>query len=95
MRDHVLSKLTAQTPKFLKRKQVHPNININKKPTTNKDLNKWETRLIHYEKQNDFEIDLLLNQKENIKKQYRYDLFSYKSINYEDKKDSYIYGAPT
>jgi len=39
--------------------------------TTNKDLNKWDsyekTRLIHYEKQNDFEIDLLLNQKENIK----------------------------
>jgi len=66
--------------------------------TTKKDLNKWDsyekTRLIHYEKQNDFEIDLLLNQKENIKKQYRYDLFSYKSINYEDKKDSYIYGVP-
>nr|AUG62387.1 Ycf1 [Alnus maritima subsp. oklahomensis] len=66
--------------------------------TTNKDLNKWDsyekTRLIHYEKQNDFEIDLLLNQKEKIKKQYRYDLFSYKSINYEDKKDSYIYGVP-
>jgi len=62
----------VQTPKFLKRKQVHPNININKNPTTNKDINKWDsyekTRLIHYEKQNDFEIDLLLNQKENIKK---------------------------
>nr|YP_009535942.1 Ycf1 [Ostrya japonica]AYK29969.1 Ycf1 [Ostrya japonica]AYK30649.1 Ycf1 [Ostrya japonica]AYK31754.1 Ycf1 [Ostrya japonica] len=68
----------------------------------NKDLNKCDSyeknRLIHYEneKQNDFEfeIDLLLNQKENFKKQYRYDLFSYKSINYEDKKDSYIYGLP-
>nr|WMP13287.1 Ycf1 protein [Betula ermanii] len=66
--------------------------------TKNKDLNKCDSyeknRLIDYEKQNNFEIDFLLNKKENFKKQYRYDLFSYKSINYEDKKDSYIYGVP-
>ena len=48
----------------------------------NKDLNKW----------NDYEADSLANQKE--KKNNRYDLLSYKSINYEDKNDSYIYGLP-
>nr|QGU84384.1 hypothetical chloroplast RF19 [Casearia velutina] len=63
----------------------------------NKDLNKWnlyekdQLQLINYEKQNDFEVDSLLNQKENFKKYYRYNLLSYKSINYEDKKDSSIY----
>ena len=66
--------------------------------TQKKNLNKRDlyekNRLIHYEKPNDFEIDSLLNQKLNFKKQYRYDLFAYKSISYEDKKDSYIYGLP-
>nr|QHE65543.1 hypothetical chloroplast RF1 [Peganum harmala]QWC55091.1 hypothetical chloroplast RF1 [Peganum nigellastrum] len=61
----------------------------------NKDLNKRDSfgnnRLTHYEKQNFFEVDPLQNQKVNFKKPYRYDLLSYKSINYEDKKDSYIY----
>nr|YP_010314880.1 hypothetical protein RF1 [Cissus antarctica]UNA64445.1 hypothetical protein RF1 [Cissus antarctica] len=66
----------------------------------NKDLNKWDLsqkdQLIHYNKQNDYEYeaDSLTNQKENFKKPYRYDLLSYKSINYEDKNDSYIYGSP-
>jgi hypothetical protein len=36
----------------------------------------------------------LPNQKENLKKQYGYDRVSYKSINYENKKDSYIYRLP-
>nr|YP_010265368.1 hypothetical protein RF1 [Dialyceras coriaceum]UIR97879.1 hypothetical protein RF1 [Dialyceras coriaceum] len=63
-----------------------------------KDLNKWNSykkeRLIRYEK-NDFEADSLLNEeskKYHFKKQYRYDFLSYKSINYEDMKESYIYG---
>nr|QWY87410.1 hypothetical chloroplast RF1 [Pterocarpus erinaceus] len=43
-----------------------------------------KTRLILYKNQ---QLDSL-----NKKKQYEYDLFSYKSINYADKKDSYIYG---
>nr|UGV23456.1 hypothetical protein RF1 [Sloanea dasycarpa] len=64
----------------------------------NKDLNKWHSyekdQLIHYEKQNNFEADSLLNQKEKFKKHYKYDLLAYKSFNYEDKKDSYIYGSP-
>nr|QWE50447.1 Ycf1 protein [Rourea microphylla] len=66
--------------------------------TYNKDLTKWDLyekdRLIHYKKQNNFEADSLLNQKEKLKKPYKYDLLAYKSINYEDKKDSYIYGSP-
>nr|UEN67283.1 hypothetical protein RF1 [Sophora prazeri] len=33
-----------------------------------------------------------LKKKKKMKKQYGYDLLSYKSINYVDKKDSYIYG---
>jgi hypothetical protein len=49
-------------------------------------------QLINYEK--NFETDSLLNQKDNFKKRYRYDLLAYKFINYEDKKDSYIYGSP-
>uniref|UniRef100_A0AAU7VF80 Protein TIC 214 n=1 Tax=Quercus brevicalyx TaxID=3228712 RepID=A0AAU7VF80_9ROSI len=63
--------------------------------TKNKDLNKCEsyeyekTQFIHYEKAKDFEIEPLPNQK-----QYKYDLLSYKSINYENKKYSYIYGLP-
>lgn len=61
----------------------------------NKDLNKWnlydKDPLIHYEKQNNFEVDSLSNQKDNFKKYYRYNILLYKSINYEDKKDSSIY----
>nr|YP_009402482.1 hypothetical protein RF1 [Faidherbia albida]YP_009402502.1 hypothetical protein RF1 [Faidherbia albida]APA33123.1 hypothetical protein RF1 [Faidherbia albida]APA33143.1 hypothetical protein RF1 [Faidherbia albida] len=59
----------------------------------NKDLTKYHSYekngLILYKKQ---EIDSLTNQKKKMKKQYGYDLLSYKSINYADKKDSYIYG---
>nr|QXM16013.1 hypothetical chloroplast RF19 [Celtis koraiensis]QXM16099.1 hypothetical chloroplast RF19 [Celtis sinensis] len=53
-----------------------------------------KTRLINSEKQKKIEPDWLLNQKKNVKKQYRYDLLSYNFINYEDKKNSYIYGFP-
>nr|YP_010733044.1 hypothetical protein RF1 [Neillia hanceana]WEG91658.1 hypothetical protein RF1 [Neillia hanceana] len=49
-------------------------------------------KFIHYEKKK--KKDSLLNQKGNFKKQYRYDLLAYKSINYEDKKGSSIYGSP-
>nr|YP_009584521.1 hypothetical chloroplast RF19 [Balsamocarpon brevifolium]QBL56562.1 hypothetical chloroplast RF19 [Balsamocarpon brevifolium] len=56
----------------------------------NKDLTKCHSyeknRLILYKKQ---EVDSLKKKK---KIQYGYDLLSYKSINYADKKDSYIYG---
>nr|WNE91486.1 Ycf1 protein [Firmiana danxiaensis]WNE91579.1 Ycf1 protein [Firmiana danxiaensis] len=74
-----------------------------------KDLTKWDSdekeRLIHYEKKNDFQANSLLNQeyklnqeqkykKYNLKKHYGYDFLSYKSINYQDKRDSYTYGSP-
>nr|YP_010275448.1 hypothetical chloroplast RF19 [Loropetalum chinense]UJV34341.1 hypothetical chloroplast RF19 [Loropetalum chinense] len=64
----------------------------------NKDLNKWDSyekgQFIHYKKENDYEVDSLPNQNDNFKKHYRYDLLSYKSINYQDKKNLYIYGSP-
>nr|YP_010698713.1 hypothetical protein RF1 [Corylopsis stelligera]WCH58788.1 hypothetical protein RF1 [Corylopsis stelligera] len=64
----------------------------------NKDLNKWDSyekdQFIHYEKENDYEVDSLPNQNDNFKKHYRYDLLSYKSINYQDKKNLSIYGSP-
>nr|QOZ39444.1 hypothetical chloroplast RF19 [Sambucus adnata] len=63
-----------------------------------KDLNKWDSyekdQILHYKNKKDFEVYSLPNQKDNFKKYYRYDLLSYKSINYETKKDSYIYGSP-
>nr|YP_009369794.1 hypothetical protein Ycf1 [Maackia floribunda]AOP18564.1 hypothetical protein Ycf1 [Maackia floribunda] len=58
----------------------------------NKDLTKCDSyeknRLILYKKQ---QVNSLTNKKK-MKKKYGYDLLSYKSINYVDKKDSYIYG---
>nr|UDP55862.1 Ycf1 [Momordica charantia] len=65
----------------------------------NKDFNQRysyeKNRLIDYKKKNDFEPHYSLqNKKDNIKKKYIYDLLSYKSINYEDNKDSYIYELP-
>nr|YP_009730554.1 Ycf1 [Ruta graveolens]QHU76899.1 Ycf1 [Ruta graveolens] len=60
----------------------------------NKDLTKSDsyekTGLTHCEKQHFVEVDSLRSQKSNFKKHYRYDLLSYKSINYEDKNDSDI-----
>nr|YP_010409364.1 Ycf1 protein [Rubroshorea macrophylla]URH13690.1 Ycf1 protein [Rubroshorea macrophylla] len=70
----------------------------------NKDLKKESSyekeKIIHYIKENDFDADSLMNKKykkSNFQKPYRYNFFSYKSINKEDnedKKDSYIYGSP-
>nr|YP_009669375.1 Ycf1 protein [Heteropyxis natalensis]QCW94374.1 Ycf1 protein [Heteropyxis natalensis] len=69
----------------------------------NKDLSKRYSDerdrliLIHYKKLTDFESfesNSLPNPKNNFQKYYRYDLFSYKSINYENKKDSPIYVSP-
>jgi len=45
-------------------------------------------------KKKNFEEDSLSNQKDNFKKYYRYNILLYKSINYEDKKDSSIYELP-
>nr|BEV75423.1 Ycf1 protein [Boenninghausenia albiflora] len=62
----------------------------------NKDLTKSDsyekTGLTHCEKKHFIEVGSLRSQKSNFKKhyRYRYDLLSYKSINYEDTNDSYI-----
>nr|YP_010008101.1 hypothetical chloroplast RF1 [Melaleuca leucadendra]QNR87873.1 hypothetical chloroplast RF1 [Melaleuca leucadendra] len=64
----------------------------------NKDLNKRYSDekekdrllLINYKKLNYLES----NSKYNFQKYYRYDLFSYKSINYENRKDSHSYVSP-
>ncbi|TYH01315.1 hypothetical protein ES288_A09G048800v1, partial [Gossypium darwinii] len=56
-------------------------------------------------KKNDFQANSLLTQeyklnqeqkykKSNFKKHYGYDFLSYKSINYQDKRDLYTYGSP-
>nr|ANY60424.1 photosystem I assembly protein Ycf1 [Maesa montana] len=64
----------------------------------NKNLNKEDSyekeQLIHYKKQNDYEVYLLPNQKENFQKYYRYNLLSYRSINYEKKEDPSFYRSP-
>nr|YP_009769894.1 hypothetical protein RF1 [Labichea lanceolata]QIT00596.1 hypothetical protein RF1 [Labichea lanceolata] len=61
----------------------------------NKNLTKCDSykknRFISYKKQ-EIDLFLLTNQKNQIQKQYEYDLLSYKSINYADKKYSSIYG---
>nr|QFV17607.1 hypothetical chloroplast RF1 [Thalictrum petaloideum] len=51
-------------------------------------------QLIHYEKQNNYAVNSLPSQKDKLKN-YKYDLLSNKYIHfdYEDKKDSYIYGS--
>nr|QHB76023.1 Ycf1 [Cucumis melo subsp. melo] len=54
-----------------------------------------KNRLIDYKKENHFERDYSLpNKKDKKKKKYIYDLLSYKSINYEDNKDSCIDELP-
>lgn len=60
-----------------------------------KDLTKCDPyekiRLILYKNKKQ-QVDLLKLKKKKIKKQYGYDLLLYESINYTDKKESYIYG---
>nr|YP_010513352.1 hypothetical protein Ycf1 [Centrosema coriaceum]UXL84923.1 hypothetical protein Ycf1 [Centrosema coriaceum] len=48
-----------------------------------------KTRLIVYKEQQVYDG---LTKKKKWKKQYRYDILSYNSLNYPNKKDSYIYG---
>ena len=59
----------------------------------NKDLGNSSKKMkfSHYEKRKIFEMASLLDEKENFKKQYRYDRLAYKSINSEDTKYSSIY----
>nr|YP_010923714.1 Ycf1 protein [Guardiola tulocarpus]WKB10472.1 Ycf1 protein [Guardiola tulocarpus] len=61
----------------------------------NKDLKKWysyeKDQLFDYKKKQNSKVYLLPNKEDNLKKNYRYDLLSYKYIHSETKKKSYIY----
>nr|YP_010019110.1 hypothetical protein RF1 [Primula dryadifolia]QOJ48725.1 hypothetical protein RF1 [Primula dryadifolia] len=60
----------------------------------NKEVSYEKEQLSYYKKQSDYEIYLLPNQKDNFQKYYRYNLLSYRSINYEKKEDLSIYRSP-
>nr|YP_011014752.1 hypothetical chloroplast RF1 [Microula sikkimensis]WQB38165.1 hypothetical chloroplast RF1 [Microula sikkimensis] len=70
------------------------NNRINKRRCMTKKNYKWESyekdKFNFYRKENVSEVYSLLNEKENFSKYNRYDLLSYKSLNYE-KKASSIY----
>uniref|UniRef100_UPI0030FEA710 hypothetical protein RF1 n=1 Tax=Manekia incurva TaxID=1072615 RepID=UPI0030FEA710 len=55
---------------------------------------KEKDQFIFYKKQKNLRMNSLTNQKEKLKKHYRYDLLSYKYLHYEDMKNSPIYGSP-
>nr|YP_009356585.1 Ycf1 [Tarenaya hassleriana]AQV10748.1 Ycf1 [Tarenaya hassleriana] len=65
-----------------------PNKNLNKEDSYEKN------QFYNYKKQNDFQADSLLNQKNNFKKDYIYNLFCYKSINSKEKKFDMPIGIP-
>nr|AEX94014.1 hypothetical chloroplast RF19 [Kniphofia linearifolia] len=76
------------------RNRVNRRRRIQKKDSMKLDLYKKEKdQLIHYMKQNYHAMDLVMSQKDKLKKHYGYDLLSYKYINYGDRKDSYTYGS--
>jgi hypothetical protein len=60
--------------------------NLNKRHSYEKDL------LVSSKKKS--EVDLLSNEKDNFRKSYRYNLLSYKLINYENKTECFFYRPP-
>nr|QTX95215.1 Ycf1 [Allium macranthum] len=57
---------------------------------------KWQNRANQYriiQKKDATKSDLYKKEKDQLKKHYGYDLLSYKYINFEDNKNSYIYGS--
>nr|UUF92362.1 hypothetical protein RF1 [Allium wallichii var. platyphyllum] len=57
---------------------------------------KWQNRANQYriiQKKDSTKSDLYKKEKDPLKKHYGYDLLSYKYINFEDNKNSYIYGS--
>lgn len=75
------------------RNRIHQRCMVQTKNSTYSDLYEKD-QLIHYEKQNNYAVEL--NQKDKFKnyKYDKYDRLSHKYIHYEDKKDSYIYRSP-
>lgn len=61
-------------------------------------LRKWHSyekdQLIDSKKQKEFKGYSLSNHKENFQKYYRYDLLSYKFLNYENKTECFFYRSP-
>nr|YP_010846567.1 hypothetical chloroplast RF1 [Dracocephalum cuspidatum]WEV87787.1 hypothetical chloroplast RF1 [Dracocephalum cuspidatum] len=59
-------------------------------------LSKWDSYeknlLVGSKKQS--EVDLLSNEKDNFRKYYRYNLLSYKFLNYENKTECFFYRPP-
>nr|UZH33983.1 Ycf1 protein [Phedimus ellacombeanus] len=83
-------------PKKWKKKQNSRSIKQNENKDSSKSDLYENDGLIRYEKAiNDYGLHSLSNHKGNLKKNCRYDLLSYKSINYENKKNSYIFLLPS
>nr|YP_009567963.1 hypothetical chloroplast RF1 [Nymphaea lotus]QBE85550.1 hypothetical chloroplast RF1 [Nymphaea lotus]UPX04108.1 photosystem I assembly protein Ycf1 [Nymphaea lotus] len=78
--------------KWRKKVNQHPTIKNNDSPK----LGSYEEKLIHSGKKDYYKWGLLksLSHEKKIQKHYRYDLLSYKYLNFEDVKDSNIYGSP-
>nr|WRW10954.1 Ycf1 protein [Gleadovia mupinensis]WRW10957.1 Ycf1 protein [Gleadovia mupinensis] len=64
---------------------------IAKKEILSKRHSYEKNQLIDSKKEKAFEVYSLSNQKENFKKDYRYDLLSYKFLNYENKTECFFY----
>nr|QZH79288.1 hypothetical protein RF1 [Callicarpa macrophylla] len=74
------------------RNTVHP------RRIAKENFSKWHSyekdQLINSKKQKQFEVYSLSNQKDNFLKYYRYDLLSYKFLNYENKAECFFYRSP-
>nr|YP_010036605.1 Ycf1 protein [Kalanchoe fedtschenkoi]QQW47147.1 Ycf1 protein [Kalanchoe fedtschenkoi]QXI88515.1 hypothetical protein RF1 [Kalanchoe fedtschenkoi] len=93
-RSHI--RWSGLVPKTWQR-QMNPH---SRRQNENKDFSKWDFYekggLIRYKKEiHNYGLNSLSNHKGNLKKNSRYDLLSYKSINYENKKNSYIFVLPS
>nr|QBE88384.1 hypothetical chloroplast RF1 [Agdestis clematidea] len=78
------------------RNTVNEHCKVENKNLKKKTYEKEQLINYNYKNTNNSEADLLLlsDQKDNLKKNYRYDVLSSKFLSYEDKKTSYHYGLP-
>nr|YP_010400700.1 Ycf1 protein [Phedimus spurius]UQS79347.1 Ycf1 protein [Phedimus spurius] len=83
-------------PKTWQKKKNSRSIRQNENKDSSKSDLYENDGLIRYEKEsNDYGLHSLSNHKGNFQKNYRYGLLSYKSINYENKQNSYIFLLPS
>nr|YP_010556890.1 hypothetical chloropalst RF1 [Phytolacca rivinoides]UYS92272.1 hypothetical chloropalst RF1 [Phytolacca rivinoides] len=87
-------KWSRLVPKKWRNRVKVENKNLKKKKWNSYEYEKEQ--LINYKnaKNSEAHLFLLSDQKENLKKNYRYDVLSSKFLYYEDKKKSYPYGLP-